>query len=157
VLLATSTAQTVRVDLDTGRQAEVKPGDRVTITLPDNSTTPGHVTSVGTVASVPVNSASSGPTVPVTIGLTDPPARGGLDQAPVVVSITNQTVVDVAAVPVTALLALAGGGYAVELVARDGPHHLLRVVPGLFDDAAGLVQVSGPGLAPGQRVVVPGP
>jgi hypothetical protein len=27
---------------------------------------------------------------------------------------------------------------------------------GLFDDAAGMVQVSGPGLAAGQRVVVPG-
>jgi hypothetical protein len=157
VLTATSPAQTIRVDLDTGLQAEVKAGDRVTVTLPDNSTTPGHVTSVGTVASVPANSAgSSGPTVPVTIRLTHRAATGGLDQAPVVVSITNQTVVDVLAVPVTALLALAGGGYAVELVAADGTHHLLGVIPGLFDDAAGLVQVSGPGLAPGQRVVVPG-
>jgi hypothetical protein len=26
---------------------------------------------------------------------------------------------------------------------------------GLFDDAAGLVQVTGPGLAAGQRIVVP--
>jgi hypothetical protein len=29
------------------------------------------------------------------------------------------------------------------------------VTPGLFDDAAGLVQVTGAGLAAGQHVVVP--
>jgi hypothetical protein len=41
----------------------------------------------------------------------------------------------------------------VEVAAGDGAHHLVRVTPGLFDDAAGLVQVSGPGLTAGQRVV----
>ena len=35
-------------------------------------------------------------------------------------------------------------------------HHLVAVSVGLFDDADGLVQVSGSGLAAGQRVVVPG-
>jgi hypothetical protein len=44
----------------------------------------------------------------------------------------------------------------VEVVASDGTHHLVRVRLGLFDDAAGRVQVSGSGLAVGQRVVVPG-
>ena len=72
------------------------------------------------------------------------------------VSITDRTVPNVLAVPVTALLALAGGGYAVEVVADDGTHHLEAVTPGLFDDAAGRVQVSGSELAAGQRVVVPG-
>jgi multidrug efflux pump subunit AcrA (membrane-fusion protein) len=58
-------------------------------------------------------------------------------------------------VPQDALLAEPGGKYAVE-VSSGGRHHLVSVTPGLFDDAAGLVQVSGAGLAPGQRVVVPG-
>jgi hypothetical protein len=58
-------------------------------------------------------------------------------------------------VPVNALLALASGGYAVEVVAPDGVHHLVAVQLGLFDDTAGLVQVTGSGLAAGQRVVVP--
>jgi hypothetical protein len=62
----------------------------------------------------------------------------------------------VLAVPVNALLALSGGGDAVEVVAGNGTHHLVVARPGLFDDAAGMVQVSGPGLAAGQRVVVPG-
>jgi hypothetical protein len=44
----------------------------------------------------------------------------------------------------------------VEIVAGDGTHHLVPVTPGLFDDAAGMVQVSGPSLAAGQRVVVAG-
>jgi hypothetical protein len=57
-------------------------------------------------------------------------------------------------VPVDALLARPSGGYAVE-VTGSGGHHLVPVTPGLFDDAAGLVQVTGPGLAAGQRVVVP--
>jgi hypothetical protein len=61
----------------------------------------------------------------------------------------------VLAVPVDALVALAGGGYAVEEVTSDGSHQLVAVTPGLFDDAQGLVEVSGKGLAAGQRVVVP--
>ena len=48
------------------------------------------------------------------------------------------------------------GGYAVEEVGAGGTHHLVAVTTGLFDDADGLVQVSGSGLAAGQRVVVPG-
>jgi hypothetical protein len=165
VLQASSTAHTVTVALEADLQAEVKAGDRVMITLPDGSTTPGIVTAVGTVATVPsTNSggsggpggADSGPTVPVQVRPTDPGAIGSLDQALVEVAITDRTVRDVLAVKVTALLALAGGGYTVEVVDADGTHHLVPVTPGLFDDAAGMVQVSAPGLAAGQRVVVPG-
>jgi hypothetical protein len=43
----------------------------------------------------------------------------------------------------------------VEEVTSGGRHRLVPVTLGLFDDAAGLVQVSGSGLAAGQRVVVP--
>jgi hypothetical protein len=159
VLQASSTARTVSVALDPDLQSEVKADDRVTITLPDGSTMPGRVTSVGKVATVSSNSSGgseSGPTVPVQIRPTDPSAAGSLDQALVEVAITDQTVHDVLAVPVYALLARAGGGYWVEVVAGDGTHHLVRVRLGLFDDAAGMVQVSGAGLAVGQRVVVPG-
>jgi hypothetical protein len=163
VLQASSTARTASVALDADLQSEVRAGDRVTITLPDGSTTPGRVTSVGKVATVPSNNSgnnsggadSSTPTVPVHIRLTHPQAAGSLDQAPVLVAITSRTVHNVLAVPVNAMLALAGGGYAVEVANPDGTRHLVPVSPGLFDDAAGLVQVTGSGLAAGQHVVVP--
>jgi hypothetical protein len=158
VLQASSTARMVSVALDAELQSEVKAGDRVTITLPGGSTTPGTVTSVGKVATATSNNSGgsdSGPTVPVTIRPTNPTATGSLDQAPVLVAITERTVHNVLAVPVNALLALAGGGYAVEVADADGTRHLVPVSPGLFDDAAGLVQVTGPGLAVGQQVVVP--
>jgi len=158
LMTASSTARTVSVALDADLQSEVKAGDQVTITLPDGSTTPGTVTSVGKVATAPSNNSGgsdSSPTVPVTIRPTDPTATGSLDQAPVLVAITERIVHNVLAVPVNALLALAGGGYAVEVANADGTRHLVPVSPGLFDDAAGLVQVTGSGLAAGQHVVVP--
>jgi hypothetical protein len=159
VLQASSTARTVSVALAADLQSEVKAGDQVTITLPDGSTTPGTVTSVGKVATTPSNNSGgeggSTPTVPVTIRPTDPTATGSLDQAPVEVAITSRTVHNALAVPVNALLALAGGGYAVEVADADGTRHLVPVSPGLFDDAAGLVQVTGTGLTAGQHVVVP--
>ena len=98
----------------------------------------------------------SPPTIAVDAVPTDPAAIGNLDQAPVNVSITTGRVSDALVVPVDALLSLESGGYAVEEVATNGVHHLVAVNTGLFDDADGLVQVSGPGLAAGQRVVVPG-
>jgi hypothetical protein len=58
----------------------------------------------------------------------------------------------VLAVPVSALLALAGGGYGLEVVGPSGAHHLVGVTAGLF--ASGQVQVSGPDIAAGTRVVV---
>ena len=88
------------------------------------------------------------------VSLTDPKAAGSLNQAPVEVTITTGSVSNVLIVPVDALLAQPGGGYAVE-VTGPGGHHLVKVTPGLFDDAAGTVQVTG-NLTPGQHVVVPG-
>ncbi|MGO8982272.1 MAG: peptidoglycan-binding protein [Streptosporangiaceae bacterium] len=150
VFTATTTTPVVTVGLSADQQTEVKAGDQVTITLPDGSTTPGRVTSVGSVAS----GSGSSATVPVLVALSDPRAAGGLDQAPVEVAITTGSVSNALVVPVDALLARPSGGYAVE-VTGSGGHHLVPVTPGLFDDAAGLVQVTGPGLAAGQRVVVP--
>jgi hypothetical protein len=162
VLTTTSTARVVTIALDAGQQSEVAVGDPVTITLPDEQTTPGRVTYVGTVATTPPSSdqgggggGSSSPTIEVDVTPLHPAATGRLDQAPVNVSITTGTVRGALVVPVNALLALASGGYAVEVVGADGVHHLVGVATGLFDDADGLVQVTGNRLAAGQRVVVP--
>ncbi|HKU58680.1 MAG TPA: peptidoglycan-binding protein [Gaiellaceae bacterium] len=157
VLGITSTRRIVTIALDASSQTSVKVGDSVVITLPDNSTTPGHVSYVGTVATTPSsdNGGSSTPTIEVDVTPDNPKATGRLDQAPVNVSITTETVRNVLVVPVNALLALAGGGYALEVVGAGGVHSLEAVQLGLFDDADGLVQVSGPSVRVGQRVVVP--
>jgi peptidoglycan hydrolase-like protein with peptidoglycan-binding domain len=161
VLQATSTTRLVIVQLDAALQAGVQVGDRAIITLPNSQTTPGTVSDVGTVATSTGNGSGSSngsgetATVEVDISLDDPSATGNLDQAPVQVAITTGRVDDALIVPVDALLALAGGGYAVETVDARGIHHLEPVSLGLFDDADGLVQVSGAGLSAGQHVVVP--
>ena len=166
VLQATSTSRQVTVNLDAAQQGYVKAGDRVAITLPDQATTAGTVTSVSSVAtsgSSAGGSSSSGSsgsnspsaTVQVTIALRDPGATGVLDQAPVQVAITTATAPDVLTVPVTALLARPGGGYAVEITGSGTTRTILPVSVGLFDDAQGLVQISGSGLHAGQHVVIP--
>jgi hypothetical protein len=159
VLTVSSTRHEVAIKLDAAQQAEVKAGDPVTITLPDNSTTPGRVSSVGKVASASSSGSDSGSsttTIDVKVRLSHQAAAGQLVQAPVSVSITTASVKDALVVPVNALLALAGGGgYAIEVVDAAGAHRLVPVTLGLFDDAEGLVQVSGSGVRAGQRVVVP--
>jgi hypothetical protein len=158
ILSATSTARVVTIDLDADQQGEVAVGDKVTITLPNNQTTPGTVTSVGTVATTPSNNnpgSSSSPTITVLVSPDDPAATGNLDQAPVEVSITTGSAKNALVVPVDALLALSNGGYAIEVVSPKGVHTLEPVSLGLFDDANEMVQVSGPGVAAGQRIVTP--
>jgi multidrug efflux pump subunit AcrA (membrane-fusion protein) len=152
VLAATSDRHTVTISLDASQQSQVKVSDTVSITLPDGTTTPGVVSSVGKVAS-----SGSGPdattTIPVQVRLTDPKAAGTLDQAPVTVNITTSSAHDVLAVPVTALVARAPGGYAVEVAGPGNTRRWVPVRPGIFDGTNGLVQVTG-ALRPGQRVVV---
>ncbi|MGO9975119.1 MAG: hypothetical protein ACLP01_20415 [Solirubrobacteraceae bacterium] len=149
IMQATSTSRQVVVSLDASEQSEVRVGNGVEITLPDGDATPGVVSGIGTVAS-----GGSNPTLPVYITLKDPQAAGTLDQAPVTVEITGAQVKNALIVPIDALLALSGGGYAVETVYANGVHQLVAVSLGTFDDAAGTVQVRGDVQA-GERIVVP--
>jgi Putative peptidoglycan binding domain len=172
VMQGTSTARQVQVALDASQQTDVAVGDKVTITLPNNRTTPGVISLVGAVATCPSSSGpggsgsgsasgtdtcSSGSAPTVTVGVTpsDPATTGTWDQAPVQVGITTASVANALVVPVDALLALSSSGYAVEVVGAGRTDHLVPVSLGLFDDAEGLVQVTGSGLAAGQAVVVP--
>ena len=173
VLTATSTTPIVTVDLDVTQEYLVKPGDAVSVVLPDGtSTVGGHIETVGTVATCPGGSgigtgsggssadqspcSSSGsnnpPTVTVTITLDHTPPGAIVDQAPVNVNITTQRADNVLAVPVNALLALAGGGFGVDVVTGT-TSHLVGVTTGLYSNT--LVQVSGSGITAGTRVEVP--
>jgi hypothetical protein len=151
LMTATSPVPQVTINLDPGLETEIKVGDKVGITLPAGGATTGVVTSVSKVAST---SAAGVTSVPVYVSLDHPKAVKSLSSAPVTVTVTTGSVPGALVVPVAALMARSGGGYAVE-VTGPGGHHLVTVAVGLFDDAAGLVQVTGSKLAVGQRVVVP--
>jgi hypothetical protein len=173
VLTATSTTPVVTVALDVTDEYLVKPGDTVTVVLPDGtSTVGGKVQTVGDVATCPGGGGSgagsgiadvspcsssgggnnSTPTVTMTISLDSTPPGATLDQAPVNVNITSQTADGVLAVPVNALLALQGGGYGVEVVS-GGTTRLVGVTTGLYSNT--LVQISGTGITAGTKVEVP--
>jgi hypothetical protein len=156
ILSATSTGRVVTIDLNADQQGEVALGDKVTITLPNGDATPGTVSSVGTVATTP--SAANGgstPTITVLVTPNNPNATGTLDQAPVEVAVTTGSAPHALVVPVDALLALSSGGYALEVIGGNGAHTLEPVRLGLFDDADELVQVTGPAVRAGERIVVP--
>ncbi len=177
VMQGTSTTRQVQVALSASEQTTMAVGDKVSITLPNDRITPGVVSSVGAVATCPLSSTAGGPgsssaapgtdacsagssqssTPTITVGVTpsDPGATGTWDQAPVQVGITTASIPNALVVPVSALLAQSGTGYAVEVAGAGTRNHLVPVSLGLFDDAAGLVQVTASGLAAGQAVVVP--
>jgi peptidoglycan hydrolase-like protein with peptidoglycan-binding domain len=143
----TSNTPVVTAKLDAGLAAEVHRGDAVRVTLTDGSEVGGKVSSVGTVATA--GQSGDSPTVALRVTLNSG-RHGRLDGAPVSVSLETGRTKDALAVPVTALVATAPGRYAVELA---GSHRLVAVTLGAFADD--WVQVSGSGVQPGARVVVP--
>jgi peptidoglycan hydrolase-like protein with peptidoglycan-binding domain len=156
VLHGTGTTPVVDVTVDPTLAPSVHRHDEVLVTMPDGTDEPGRVTYVSRVAVTPPSGGDqgSGPPppslIPVTVRLRHPVA--GLDQAQVQVAITSEEHRNVLAVPIVALLARPGGGHQVVLAPSR------RAVPvqvGLFDDGAGVVEVSGAGLTEGVRVEVP--
>jgi len=111
-------------------------GERVSIVLPSQATVSGTISAAGPaqLTATPRGGTGNGVSVPVQVALAVQSAR------------------NVLAVPVSALLALAGGGYGLEVVGPSGVHRLMAVTAGLF--ASWQVQVSGAGIVAGTRVVV---
>ncbi len=143
VAAISSVEREVVVELDARRQHLARHGDKVTVELPTGDEVVGRITSVGKVASKA--GEDSDPTVDVTITLRG--HRGELDQAPVDVGFAVEQAKGALAVPVKALLARQGGGYALEL--PDG--RKLPVEAGLYADD--MVEVSGEGVREGLKVV----
>jgi peptidoglycan hydrolase-like protein with peptidoglycan-binding domain len=163
VMETTSLRRVVSIDLETDKQALANAGDRVTVTLPAGRAAKGRIARVGSVAQAAEQDAGTGQdegsdsgsqesTISVTVVLTSKRGLGRLDEAPVSVGLVSEVRRDVLTVPVTALLARVGGGYAVQL--RTGARvRTVNVGTGLFAD--GLVEVRSPRLRTGDPVVVP--
>lgn len=149
VAATTTLERVVTLELSASDQDLVARGDRVRVELPSGERIDGRVATVGRVAETDASDPTAEPTVQVDIRLVhDVETR--LDQAPVDVDVETSRASGVLAVPVEALLALAEGGYGLEVV--DGSAtHLIGVQTGDFAD--GWVEVSGPDVAEGLEVV----
>jgi uncharacterized membrane protein YgcG len=167
--LVTTASRAVTVPLSPDLPA-VAVGEAVSIVLPSGATTPGTVAAVGPVPPDSSSSSSSssgtsgqgsasgssaqgssagspGASMQLTVTPEHPAATGTGQGVDVQVSMVAESVRDVLAVPISALLALAGGGYGVEVAEPSGGRELVGVTTGLF--ASTLVQVSAPGLRAG--------
>lgn len=152
VLATAPDRQVVTASVDAGDAADLEVGDEAEVELPDGDVVGATITEVAAVASQaqgpsgPVGEAS----IDVTLTLDDT-VETSVDRAPVTVRLVADVASDVLAVPVPALLALAEGGFAVEVV--DGSTtRLVGVEAGAF--AGGMVEVSGE-LEEGDVVAVP--
>ena len=145
------TAQEVYLELPVDRRGLIEDGRAVAVELPDGAGAGGSVHSIGAARSDPEDRRRGG-FAEVSIRLDDPRLGEKFGGHPVEVEILADEAAGVLAVPIKALLALAEGGYAVE-VRRGGETVLTAVETGMYAD--GLVEVEG-GLAAGDLVVVPG-
>lgn len=145
----TGTTRVVEVDLDTDYADLVKPGTTATVELPDGTGLAARVTDIGTPTS---KEKEDGATLPVELTVTDQKKLGGYQAAKVDVDLTAETHKGVLAVPINALVARPGGGYAVLAVTATGTRYL-PVRTGMFADS--YVEVSGTGVVAGLTVRVP--
>jgi hypothetical protein len=156
VMDTTSTRRVVTVDLDANRQSLASEGDPVTVELPDGRSIDGTIADVSEVAESatdPETGEEGDPTVPLEIRLAPRARTGSLDETPVDVALEKDRAENALTVPVSALLALSEGGYAVEVVSAAGSTRLVPVDPGMYADD--LVEISGDGIEEGMKVVVP--
>lgn len=143
----TGTARVVEAELDATKQSVAVKGAKASVSL-NGRTLTGTVTDVGNTAAEDKETGKA--KVTVQIQMDDPAAAGDVVDVPVSVQFTKQVHQDVLVVPVGALVALAEGGYAVE-VDEQGKRRLVGVETGLF--SGGQVEVKAAGLRAGQRVV----
>lgn len=153
VLQYTETVRQVTVLLQVSQQRLARKGMEVRIELPDGKNTAGRVGRISTVIDQPPGSDSSPETrIEAIIALNDPAAVAGIEAAVVKVVFTSAERKDVLTVPVAALVALAEGGYGVEIVEGTSTRYI-KVQTGLF--SGGRVEVTGDGLREGMTVGMP--
>lgn len=152
VLTYTATSRVVTVDLDVADERLATLGSAVTVVLPDGREVTGKIAAVATVVQPGENNQPASTKIRVTVSVADQGAFGTLGEATVEVRFTASRRTNVLTVPIAALLALAEGGYAVQVV-DGGTAHLVGVQTGLFAD--GRVEVTGTGLTAGTVVGMP--
>jgi multidrug efflux system membrane fusion protein len=149
VLRYTGTGHQVTARLDVSQQRLARVGAAVRVTLPDGRSTAGRVSRAFSVVSPDPHPQTQ---IEAVVALADPAVARDVSAAVVTVVFTAGRRANVLTVPVAALVVLAGGGYAVEVV--DGSSTSYRPVrTGLF--AGGRVEITGDGLTEGLTVGMP--
>ena len=135
-------------------------GARIDVEFPDGSVSTGTVVEVGTVATNQSGTPGDTPTVDISIRVDDIPASvDSFVSIPVTLRVVDTEVDDAFVVPTSALVALAEGGYALEMVSSPATATapaqttLIAVEPTLYSD--GFVVVTGDQVTAGAEVVVP--
>jgi peptidoglycan hydrolase-like protein with peptidoglycan-binding domain len=141
----------VRIDLPANKQGSLAAGNTVIVELPDFTEVPATVLSVSETAK---SSQFGGATFDVVVELDDAGPAAGLDEAPVDVIAVSDSVENVMAIPVSALVALLEGGFAVELDTGGGATQFVAVEVGFFGEN-GMIEITSATLQTGDRVVVP--
>ncbi len=145
--------------VDASDQETVSLGDSVEIELPTDERVPTKITFIDQV----VTQTQAGEFIEVILEVLNPNEIEAYDQAPVKVFVTTEVSENVLFVPVNALLALAEGGYALEVYEGETEGGTFQgesgvdtsyvaVEIGVFTD--GFVEVKG-NISEGQIVVVP--
>ncbi|MFL2764052.1 MAG: peptidoglycan-binding protein, partial [Dehalococcoidia bacterium] len=123
----------------------------VTIELPDESIISGTISDIGDIAVIPQGNQGE-PYLEIVVSLEDTESLPEWTGATVTVLVTKQLASGVLAAPVTSLLAILGGGYAIEII-ENSVSRLVPVSVGLYAD--GWVEIKGDGIKVGTEVVVP--
>jgi peptidoglycan hydrolase-like protein with peptidoglycan-binding domain len=160
VLDITSTDRVVNIEADLEDRDRLDVETKVTVVLPGGQKIAGSVSATRVVKGAsgePGEGAGGGASdseaiVQAEIALARAPDE--LVGTPVEVVVAIDERADVLLVPISALLALAEGGYGLEVVRDDGTTNIVRVDTGLFAD--GKVEVRGAGIAKGTVVGVAG-
>lgn len=144
--------QVATAELDISDEALSHKGTAVKVELPDGSTVTGKVSAAHAVV-IPATGTDPATTkIETTVAISNQAALADLDAASVTVDFIASQRKNVLSVPVGALLALAEGGYGVQVV-EGGTTRIVPVDTGLFADSS--VEVTGTGLRAGMKVGVP--
>lgn len=142
----------VTTELPVADQADLQLGQTVDIEFPDGSIVAGTVSDVARTSVLDPTMPDADPMLPIEISIDEiPESAAAFNELDVTVLITDEVAQNAIVVPVTALVAIGDGNYAVEVVAADGTTRFVAVDVGMFAD--GNVEVTG--IDAGQSVVVP--
>jgi len=144
-------SRVVSTAIDVADQAMLAEGTEIDVEFPGGEVVTGTVTDLASSSTTDPLDPTAGPQLAVEISLNSvPESAAELNELDVEVRLVDKLAAGATAVPASALVATADGGFAVEVV-NGNSTSFVAVDPGMFAD--GFVEVDG--IEPGTAVVVP--